>query len=72
MGRKVHIICAKCGSDDIRFQNDYGETGLLKHAIDPEDEYGSGAAVYMVCADCSEVTSTDEWNDHNGKVDADH
>jgi protein-arginine kinase activator protein McsA len=56
MGLKLHIICAKCGSDDIHFQ-----------IIDRDVDELSG--VYIICENCSELTSVEEWNEFNNKVE---
>lgn len=55
MASKVHIICAKCGSDDIHFR--------IEKPTYPEDgEIG----VSIICEDCGELTGVDEWNEFNG------
>lgn len=51
MGKKAHIICAKCGSDDMHFE-------MIKEPYECP-------TVYLSCGNCSELTSTDEWNEFN-------
>ena len=53
MGKKVHIICEKCGSDDMEF------TYINNDDIFPD--------AYLKCNCCGELTSIDEWNEFNKK-----
>lgn len=56
MASKVHIICAKCGSDkDVHFN-------IKKQTFDDE-------GVSIVCDNCGELTGVAEWNEHNNKAD---
>lgn len=56
MGKKAHIICAKCGSDNVYFDIDEGET--------PEgEEYNSNVSI--CCNNCAELTGIEEWNEFN-------
>lgn len=52
MAKKVHIICAKCGNEDMGFILD-----------DPFDNSG----VYLSCGNCREMTSIEEWSEANDK-----
>lgn len=55
MGSKVHMICAKCGSDEMHFafsKPEYGDTGVA-----------------IICENCAELTGTDEWNEFNDRLD---
>ncbi len=60
MAKKVHIICAKCGSDDIAFK------------IEPPNENDENCGVYITCQDCGELTGVEEWNEFNAKKTAQH
>lgn len=53
--KSVHMICAKCGSDDMHF--DIGD-----REFDGES-YHSG--VYIICKNCAESTSVEEHNEKN-------
>jgi protein-arginine kinase activator protein McsA len=55
MGSKAHIICAKCGSDEMHFR-------IEKQT---HDDIGT----CLICENCAELTGLDEWNEFNGKVD---
>lgn len=58
MALKLHIICAKCGSDDIHIQ-------LLAAGPDnqsPEEQ------VCFVCRNCAELTSVGEWAEANRRT----
>ena len=57
MGSKVHIICAKCGSEDVKFV--FSDTIC-------EDE-GEVSNTSISCNNCGELTGCDEWNEFNGK-----
>lgn len=52
MGKKVHIICAKCGSTNVYFDID-----------EPSEE---DCGVSICCDDCGELTGIEEWNEFNG------
>lgn len=55
MALKLHVICAKCGSDDIHIQ-------LLAAGPDnqsPEEQ------VCFTCGNCAELTSIGEWAEAN-------
>lgn len=53
MGKKVHIICGKCGSDEVNFViNDHDDD-------DPQNV----ASIY--CSNCSELTGISEWSEFN-------
>ena len=54
MGRKAHIICAKCGSDEMHFEIDQDPTD-----VNNED----GCGVFLVCENCAELTGIEEWNE---------
>ena len=45
----VHVICGKCGSLDVTFQT----------AV----RIGEGCGVYVVCNNCSELTSVETINE---------
>ena len=49
----VHVICGKCGSLDVRFR--------INERPPVEDNCGCG--VYIVCANCSELTGIETIND---------
>ncbi len=59
MAKKVHIICAKCGSDDVKFE--------FSKTIEVYE--GEESNTSIVCNDCGELTGCEEWNEHNGKAD---
>lgn len=54
MGSKAHIICAKCGSDEMYF-----EIGK---------QTGDFIEAYLCCRNCAELTGLDEWNEFNGQI----
>ena len=60
MALKVHIICAKCGSDDVKFKIDIPES--------KEEREECGCGVYISCCNCAELTSVEEWNEFNKKI----
>jgi uncharacterized Zn finger protein len=54
MVKSLYIICAKCGSDEIRFN--------LDKPVKPEGEdWDRGVSIR--CQDCGELTSPEEYND---------
>lgn len=55
MAKKVHIICGKCGSDDIIFI-------INNPCIDNPYEVAS-----IYCKNCSELTGICEWSEANNK-----
>lgn len=60
MASKVHMICAKCGSDEMYFDIEKRENHVY---YDPDD----GVGVFIVCTNCSELTGVEEWNEFNGQ-----
>lgn len=58
MGKKVHIICATCGSDDVSFK----ASVLTNTDYDDRDR---GISIH--CANCGELTGLNEWNEFNQK-----
>lgn len=53
MGKKLHIICEKCGSDSICIE------------IKQQDTHDEDCGVYFSCKSCAENTSVEEWNEYN-------
>jgi len=62
MAKYLHVICEKCGSDDITFKTEYcgcNDCGCQR---------SGGWVTAAYCADCATRTTTEEWNERNGKV----
>lgn len=55
MGKKVHIICGKCGSDEMNFV-------INEHCPDDPQNVAS-----MSCSNCCELTGIAEWSEFNGR-----
>lgn len=55
MGKKVHIICGKCGSDEMNFV-------INGHCPDHPQNVAS-----MSCSNCCELTGIAEWSEFNGR-----
>jgi hypothetical protein len=55
MGKKLHIICGKCGSDEVNF--------VLSRQC-PDDPMN---LVHIVCSNCRELTGIAEWSEFNGR-----
>ncbi|EDJ7509971.1 hypothetical protein CHL00_23210 [Salmonella enterica subsp. enterica serovar Newport] len=55
MGKKVHIICGKCGSDEMNFV-------INEHCPDDLQNVAS-----MSCSNCCELTGIAEWSEFNGR-----
>lgn len=53
MGLKLHIICAKCGSDEVNFV-------INAPCPDNPDDVAS-----IRCSGCSELTGIGEWSEFN-------
>lgn len=53
MGKKLHIICGKCGSDEINFV-------INKPCPDDHENVAS-----MSCSNCAELTGISEWSEFN-------
>lgn len=53
MGRKVHVICAKCGSDEM---------DIVLSDRCPDDPQAIAA---FGCSNCGELTSVSEWAEAN-------
>ncbi|EPW7183794.1 hypothetical protein ACWO18_005164, partial [Klebsiella pneumoniae] len=51
MGKKVHIICGKCGSDEMNFV-------INEHCPDDPQNVAS-----MSCSNCCELTGIAEWSE---------
>lgn len=49
--KSVYIICAKCGSDDVKFK------------IHEPNDHNIRAGVYLFCTECGELTSVEEINE---------
>ncbi|MGR5555951.1 hypothetical protein ACQKQC_06575 [Vibrio fortis] len=56
MGKKAHIICAKCGEGE-----NIGFTYGGRNSAD------CGTGVNIQCGNCGELTSVEEWNEFNGR-----
>ncbi|MDK9790650.1 hypothetical protein [Vibrio sp. D431a] len=60
MGKKAHLICAKCGDDEyIKF----------KYIAPSTEDCGTG--VFISCGNCGELTSVEEWNEFNNRTPVD-
>jgi uncharacterized Zn finger protein len=55
MGKKLHIICETCGSDDVKF------------VINEPCADASLNVASVSCSDCGELTGIAEWSDFNGR-----
>lgn len=55
MAKKVHMICGKCGSDEVNFV-------LNKACRDNPQNVAS-----IRCNNCSELTGIAEWSEFNGR-----
>ncbi|MDV5417828.1 hypothetical protein [Klebsiella pneumoniae] len=55
MGKKVHIICGKCGSDEMNF------------VINGHCRTRSQNVASMSCSNCCELTGIAEWSEFNGR-----
>lgn len=55
MGRKVHVICAKCGSDEM---------DIVLTDLCPDDPQAIAA---FGCSNCGELTSVSEWAEANSR-----
>lgn len=53
--KKVHIICQKCGSNEMEFK------------FDKPSKEDSGVSISCLC--CGELTGVEEWNEFNKKKD---
>lgn len=53
MGRKVHVICGKCGSDEM---------DIVLYDVCPDDPQSLAA---FSCSNCAELTSVAEWAEAN-------
>lgn len=51
MAKKVHIICAKCGSDEMTFR------------ISERTDHDCGVSLSCKC--CGELTAVEEWAEAN-------
>lgn len=53
MAKKVHIICGKCGSDEVNF---------VVNEVCPDDPQNVAS---IKCSNCSELTGISEWSEFN-------
>lgn len=56
MGKKAHIICAKCG-----------EAENIGFTYSPPVTEDCGVGVSISCGNCAELTCVEEWNEFNGR-----
>lgn len=56
MGKKLHIICAKCGSDEVDIE-----------LVDATED-APQSVMHFVCSNCKELTGVDEWAEFNQRT----